>query len=70
MYKSYLKGVEGIEAFPIFSLMLFVVFFVTMGIYVWSLRRKYVDEMSAMPLEDDDDLLIKVPQSAPETAAH
>lgn len=70
MYKSYLKGVEGVEAFPIFTLLLFVFFFLTMGIYIWSLRPKYVDEMSAMPLEDDDDLLIKVPQDNTEVTAH
>jgi cytochrome c oxidase cbb3-type subunit 3 len=59
MYKEYLKGVEGIEAFPLFSLLVFFVFFLSVGLYVWSLRRKYVDEMSAMPLEADDDFVLE-----------
>ena len=53
MYKQILEGVKGIELYPIISLLIFVGFFVILGIWVFKARKSYIKKMSRMPLEDD-----------------
>lgn len=52
MYKQILEGVKGIELYPILSLLIFVVFFILLGIWVFKARKSYIAKMSRMPLED------------------
>ncbi|EIM76616.1 hypothetical protein A3SI_09113 [Nitritalea halalkaliphila LW7] len=53
MHKELLRSIENIEIYPIISLLIFVTFFA--GMFWWVLRvdKSYVDEMKAMPLEDE-----------------
>ena len=53
MYKQILEGVKGIELYPILSLLIFVGFFIVLGIWVFKARKSYINKMSRMPLEDD-----------------
>ncbi|WP_317045441.1 cbb3-type cytochrome c oxidase subunit 3 [Algoriphagus ratkowskyi] len=47
---------ENVEIFPIISLIIFILFFI--GITIWAMRasKEYVDHMSALPMDDDNEL--------------
>jgi len=51
--KHTLEGISGIEIYPIISFVIFFTFFVGMTWYVIKKDKKYLDEMSNLPLEDD-----------------
>jgi len=53
MYKQILEGIKGVELYPILSLVIFVAFFIILGIWVVKARKSYINKMSRMPLEDD-----------------
>lgn len=54
MYKEILQSIEGIEIYPIISLIVFVVFFI--GVTIWLIRmdKNYINEMKQLPLTKDD----------------
>jgi hypothetical protein len=58
MYADILRGIVGVEVFPIVSLVLFVGVFG--GVLVWALRadRKHLDACAALPLEEPDRTLL------------
>jgi cbb3-type cytochrome oxidase subunit 3 len=49
-----LSKIEGIEIYPIISLLIFFTFFVGVGYLVYRTPKSVVDEMSRMPLDDND----------------
>lgn len=51
-----MTGIDGIEIFPILSLLIFTVFFAFVITYVIRMSKTSVEEISAIPLEDDNDL--------------
>jgi hypothetical protein len=53
MYKEVLRSIDGVEVFPVISLLLFFAFFV--GVVVWSigLDRQRVSELARLPLDGD-----------------
>lgn len=50
-----MTGIDGIEIFPILSLLIFTLFFAFVITYVIRMSRQQVDEISSIPLEDDND---------------
>lgn len=52
MFKNYLSGIEGVSIYPIISLVIFVLFFLLLGYFVFKADRKYIDHMENLPLED------------------
>lgn len=54
---SYIKGnltsIDGIEIFPIISLVIFFSFFIGLGVYIFTADRKKIDEIKQMPLDDE-----------------
>lgn len=51
-----MTGIDGIEIFPILSLLIFTLFFAFVITYVIRMSRAQVEEVSAIPLEDDNDI--------------
>jgi len=51
--KHHLTTIDGIEIYPIISLVIFFAFFVGLGWYVFKMKKDHVEEMSNIPLEDD-----------------
>lgn len=53
MFKHYFELIEGVEIYPIFSLIVFILFFSV--ILVWSFKadKSYLREMENLPLEKD-----------------
>jgi cbb3-type cytochrome oxidase subunit 3 len=51
--KSHMATIDGVEIYPIISLLIFFLFFVALGIYVFRTPKKRFEEDSRLPLEDN-----------------
>lgn len=49
--KQYTETIHGVEWFGIVSLMIFVIFFSSLLINVFTSEKKYMEDMSEMPLD-------------------
>ncbi|MBO9585441.1 MAG: CcoQ/FixQ family Cbb3-type cytochrome c oxidase assembly chaperone [Flavobacterium sp.] len=50
--KHNMETISGIEIYPIISLLIFFLFFVGLGIWVFSYRKEKIQEMSSIPLDE------------------
>ena len=53
--KQYADSIEGINIYPIISLLMFVVFFIAVICYVKKMDKQQVQDMRNMPLEQADE---------------
>lgn len=53
--KGHMDSIQDIEIFPIISLLIFFTFFAALFIWVVTAKKKYIDEVSNLPLENDED---------------
>ncbi len=51
--KHYFDPINGVEIYPIISLVLFFMVFITMLIYVYKIPKKSIEEISNLPLDND-----------------
>jgi hypothetical protein len=51
--KQYAETIVGIEVYPMISMMIFITFFLGVTAYVIFLRKSYVAEMEALPLDNN-----------------
>ncbi len=51
--KHHLTSIDGIAIYPVISLIIFVLFFIAIGVYTIMLRKEKVDHLKGLPLEDD-----------------
>lgn len=63
MYKDVLRSIAGIETWPVISLAIFFAFFIGLLLWVWLVDKKYIDEMSQLPMDNDQ-------SSTPNTMNH
>ena len=54
MYKETLRGIAGIGAFPVVSLLLFVTVFVVAVLRVVRMERRVAAHLASLPLDDGD----------------
>ena len=52
--KHNLSGIDGVEIYPIISLLLFFLVFITMIVFVIKLPKSKIDIVSQLPLENDN----------------
>ena len=54
MFKNYFKGIEGIATYPMFSLLVFFIFFI--AVFIWAIRtdKASLEHVSRIPLESDE----------------
>ncbi len=52
MLSQYLSSIEGIAAYPLFSLLIFIPFFLAVTIWVIKLDKKFLNYMGTMPFDD------------------
>lgn len=52
--KHNLETISGIEIYPIVSLSIFFAFFMCLGIWVFTYSKEKIDELSRLPLGDDE----------------
>lgn len=50
--KHNVNTIGGIEIYPIISLLIFFLFFVGLGIWVYGYKKEAIDDMSQIPLND------------------
>ena len=49
--KHHMEGIDGVAIYPIISLLIFFIFFVGLFIWVGTAKKKYIEEVSNLPLE-------------------
>ncbi len=54
MFKEIFEGIQGIDIYPIFSLLLFLSFFVLSAVWIVRLDKGYIEEMENLPLEKSE----------------
>lgn len=52
--KGYAASIEGIDLYPMISLMIFFLFFVGVLYYVKKMDKGFVSDMNSLPLEGGD----------------
>ena len=54
MEQNVIEAIDGISAYPIISLIIFVLFFT--GIVIWMMKadKNHLKKMSELPIEDDN----------------
>lgn len=50
--KHHMTSIGHIEIYPLFSFIVFFVFFVAVIVLVWKSDKKFIDKMQSLPLED------------------
>jgi cytochrome c oxidase cbb3-type subunit IV len=55
MFKHYFEQIQNIEIWPVISLVLFFVFFLSTLLWITTLDKKYIDKMKGLPFEDDSE---------------
>ncbi|MEX0997445.1 MAG: CcoQ/FixQ family Cbb3-type cytochrome c oxidase assembly chaperone [Flavobacteriaceae bacterium] len=53
--KGHMDSIQGIEVYPIISLIIFFTFFAVLFIWVVTSKKKYIEEVSNIPLERDEE---------------
>ncbi len=53
MFKNALSSIDGVSVFPIFSLIVFFVFFSALGFWVYKADKKYVKYMKNLPFDKE-----------------
>lgn len=54
MFKHYFERIQGIEIYPIISLLIFFIFFVLLFAWVIRADKKYINKMKNLPLDGID----------------
>ena len=52
--KHNLETIDGVTIYPILSLLIFFVFFVGLGLWVFSYKKEKINELSQIPLRDNE----------------
>lgn len=52
MFKHYFERIQGIELYPVISLLIFFIFFVLLFVWVITADKKYINKMKGLPLDD------------------
>lgn len=53
MFKYYFEQIHNVEVWPIISLAIFFIFFVSLLIWVFKTDKNYILKMSKLPLDGD-----------------
>ncbi|HNS12206.1 MAG TPA: CcoQ/FixQ family Cbb3-type cytochrome c oxidase assembly chaperone [Bacteroidia bacterium] len=52
MFKNYLNGIDGIDTYPVLSLVAFFVFFMAMTIWLFRADKKQLEKLSQLPFNE------------------
>ena len=53
MFNEVLQSIEGIGIYTIISMIIFILFFIGMTIWLFKVDKKYIKQMSELPLNED-----------------
>ncbi|NER17767.1 CcoQ/FixQ family Cbb3-type cytochrome c oxidase assembly chaperone [Spongiivirga citrea] len=51
--KGALENIDGVSIYPIISLTIFFIFFTVLFLWVITAKKKHIEAVSNIPLEDD-----------------
>jgi cbb3-type cytochrome oxidase subunit 3 len=51
--KHNMETIAGVAIYPILSLLIFFIFFIVLGIWVFSYKKEKINELSQIPLHDN-----------------
>jgi len=54
MFKQFVSGIEGMDQYLIFSMIVFILFFIAVLIYVIRMKKEDILELSNIPLTDKE----------------
>jgi cbb3-type cytochrome oxidase subunit 3 len=54
MFKQYLEQIKDVGFYPMFSLLVFFVFFTALILYVVKANKEELNEISKLPLSNDE----------------
>ena len=52
--KGHMASIDGIEIFPLITLVLFTTMFALVLIWVFTLKKSTIEEVSSIPLQGND----------------
>jgi cytochrome c oxidase cbb3-type subunit IV len=52
--KHHLASEDGAAFYGMFSLMIFVIFFLVVLLRIWKMKKATIDELGQLPFENDD----------------
>ncbi|ARV08911.1 cytochrome C oxidase subunit IV [Winogradskyella sp. PC-19] len=55
--KGHLETITGIEIYPMISLLIFFIFFVTLFYWVFTAKKDYITKVSNLPLDNQNETL-------------
>ncbi len=55
MYKQILESIQGVDIWPVISLVIFFLFFLGILVKVALIDKKFIKKMEEMPLDDGTD---------------
>ncbi len=53
--KGHMESIEGIEIYPMISLLIFFIFFAALFWWVFTAKKEHIKEVSNIPLETEND---------------
>ena len=56
--KGYMDSIDGIEIYPIISLIIFFTFFVVLFLWVFTAKKEYIKTVSNLPLDNQNDQIL------------
>jgi len=54
MYKNVLQSIDNIALWPVISFVIFFVFFLCLLLWVFTVDKKFIDHMKAMPINETE----------------
>lgn len=52
--KKHMESMDGVEIYPIISLLIFFIFFVGLTYWVFTAKKDYIKEVSNLPLDNQN----------------
>jgi cbb3-type cytochrome oxidase subunit 3 len=52
--KNYMDSIDGIEVYPIISLIIFFTFFIALFWWVFTAKKEYIKKVSNLPLDNQN----------------
>ncbi|EZH74754.1 cbb3-type cytochrome oxidase subunit 3 [Aquimarina sp. EL_43] len=53
--KGHMESIEGIEIYPMISLLIFFIFFAALFWWVFTAKKEHIKEVSQIPLETENE---------------
>ena len=61
--KGPLESIEGVEIYPIISLLIFFIFFTALFWWVFTAKKDYIKKVSDLPLELEENSALDINQN-------